>query len=167
MKRLLVLEDGTVFEGEAFGADLYVTGELVFTTAMTGYQELITDLITLFQHFRHQLLQVYNPDTMRPEQIRESVMLLLRNSQIRNIIEEQMPQRIRRQLLDLPSRPVKHHFLQRSYFTFYVNRIHTISSLSTGFLCLQPQKACFCHSPDARISYTQELCSHRTGSFIR
>ena len=32
MKRLLVLEDGTVFEGEAFGADLYVTGELVFTT---------------------------------------------------------------------------------------------------------------------------------------
>ena len=43
MKRLLVLEDGTVFEGEAFGADLYVTGELVFTTAMTGHQELITD----------------------------------------------------------------------------------------------------------------------------
>ena len=43
MKRLLVLEDGTVFEGEAFGADLYVTGELVFTTAMTGYQELLTD----------------------------------------------------------------------------------------------------------------------------
>ena len=41
MKRLLVLEDGTVFEGEAFGADLYVTGELVFTTAMTGFQELI------------------------------------------------------------------------------------------------------------------------------
>ena len=26
---------------EAFGADLYVTGELVFTTAVTGYQELI------------------------------------------------------------------------------------------------------------------------------
>ena len=46
MKRLLVLEDGTVFEGEAFGADLYVTGELVFTTAMTGYQELICLLYT-------------------------------------------------------------------------------------------------------------------------
>ena len=28
MKRLLVLEDGTVFEGEAFGADLYVTWSL-------------------------------------------------------------------------------------------------------------------------------------------
>ena len=51
MKRLLVLEDGTVFEGEAFGADLYVTGELVFTTAMTGYQELITD-----QAFSGQIL---------------------------------------------------------------------------------------------------------------
>ena len=51
MKRLLVLEDGTVFEGEAFGADLYVTGELVFTTAMTGHQELITD-----QAFSGQIL---------------------------------------------------------------------------------------------------------------
>ena len=48
MKRLLVLEDGNVFEGEAFGADLYVTGELVFTTAMTGYQELLTDYTHLF-----------------------------------------------------------------------------------------------------------------------
>ncbi len=42
-KRLLILEDGTVFEGEAFGADLEVTGELVFNTGMTGYQESITD----------------------------------------------------------------------------------------------------------------------------
>ena len=29
-KRLLILEDGTVFEGEAFGADIDVTGEIVF-----------------------------------------------------------------------------------------------------------------------------------------
>ncbi|WEV45675.1 carbamoyl phosphate synthase small subunit [Streptococcaceae bacterium ESL0687] len=43
MKRLLILEDGTIFEGEAFGADLDVTGELVFNTGMTGYQESITD----------------------------------------------------------------------------------------------------------------------------
>ena len=56
MKRLLVLEDGTVFEGEAFGADLYVTGELVFTTAMTGYQELITD-----QAFSGQILSFTFP----------------------------------------------------------------------------------------------------------
>ena len=56
MKRLLVLEDGTVFEGEAFGADLYVTGELVFMTAMTGYQELITD-----QAFSGQILSFTFP----------------------------------------------------------------------------------------------------------
>lgn len=39
----LVLEDGTVFEGEAFGAIGTTTGELVFATGMTGYQETITD----------------------------------------------------------------------------------------------------------------------------
>ena len=56
MKRLLVLEDGSVFEGEAFGADLYVSGELVFSTAMTGYQELITD-----QAFSGQILSFTFP----------------------------------------------------------------------------------------------------------
>lgn len=39
----LVLENGDVFEGKAFGADREVTGELVFTTAMTGYLETLTD----------------------------------------------------------------------------------------------------------------------------
>ena len=42
-KRLLILEDGTIFEGQAFGADVDVTGEIVFNTGMTGYQESITD----------------------------------------------------------------------------------------------------------------------------
>ncbi len=39
----LVLEDGTVFEGKAFGAAADAHGEVVFTTAMTGYQESLTD----------------------------------------------------------------------------------------------------------------------------
>jgi carbamoyl-phosphate synthase small subunit len=39
----LVLEDGTVFEGKSFGAPLSATGEVVFNTAMTGYQEALTD----------------------------------------------------------------------------------------------------------------------------
>ena len=39
----LVLEDGTVFEGESFGAPLPATGEVVFNTSMTGYQEALTD----------------------------------------------------------------------------------------------------------------------------
>jgi carbamoyl-phosphate synthase small subunit len=39
----LVLEDGTVFEGESVGAEGFACGEAVFTTAMTGYQEIVTD----------------------------------------------------------------------------------------------------------------------------
>lgn len=43
MKALLVLEDGTIFEGQAFGAATTVVGEVVFNTSLTGYQEVITD----------------------------------------------------------------------------------------------------------------------------
>ncbi|MGN0700104.1 MAG: carbamoyl phosphate synthase small subunit [Oscillospiraceae bacterium] len=39
----LVLADGTVFEGQGFGAEGTVIGEIVFTTAMVGYQETLTD----------------------------------------------------------------------------------------------------------------------------
>lgn len=39
----LVLEDGTVYAGEPFGADGEATGEVVFNTSMTGYQEALTD----------------------------------------------------------------------------------------------------------------------------
>ncbi len=42
-KAYLILETGAVFEGEAFGAEKETTGELVFTTAMTGYLETLTD----------------------------------------------------------------------------------------------------------------------------
>jgi carbamoyl-phosphate synthase small subunit len=40
---MLVLEDGTVFPGESVGAPGFACGEAVFTTAMTGYQEIVTD----------------------------------------------------------------------------------------------------------------------------
>ena len=39
----LGLENGTVFTGESFGASAEVTGEVVFNTSMTGYQEILTD----------------------------------------------------------------------------------------------------------------------------
>ena len=39
----LVLSDGTIFIGTSFGASGEVTGEVVFNTAMTGYQEVLTD----------------------------------------------------------------------------------------------------------------------------
>jgi carbamoyl-phosphate synthase small subunit len=42
-KAYLALEDGTVFEGTAFAADGMQTGEVVFNTSMTGYQEILTD----------------------------------------------------------------------------------------------------------------------------
>ena len=43
MKRQLILEDGTIFIGEAFGADTNCVGEVVFNTGMTGYQEVLSD----------------------------------------------------------------------------------------------------------------------------
>ena len=43
MKRYLILSDGTVYEGEAFGAEATSIGELVFTTGVVGYIETLTD----------------------------------------------------------------------------------------------------------------------------
>jgi carbamoyl-phosphate synthase small subunit len=40
---MLALEDGRVFRGEGFGAAIETTGEVVFNTAMTGYQEVMSD----------------------------------------------------------------------------------------------------------------------------
>jgi len=43
MKAILALEDGAIFEGTSFGATGEQTGEVVFNTSMTGYQEILTD----------------------------------------------------------------------------------------------------------------------------
>jgi carbamoyl-phosphate synthase small subunit len=42
-RALLALEDGTVFEGKSFTGDFETTGEIVFNTSMSGYQEILTD----------------------------------------------------------------------------------------------------------------------------
>jgi carbamoyl-phosphate synthase small subunit len=42
-RAVLALQDGTVFEGASVGADGQTIGEVVFNTAMTGYQEILTD----------------------------------------------------------------------------------------------------------------------------
>jgi carbamoyl-phosphate synthase small subunit len=42
-KAILVLEDSSIYEGEAFGASGTAYGEVVFSTSMTGYQEMLTD----------------------------------------------------------------------------------------------------------------------------
>jgi carbamoyl-phosphate synthase small subunit len=43
MDRILLLEDGSIFKGKGFGSLIDTIGEVVFTTGMTGYQEIITD----------------------------------------------------------------------------------------------------------------------------
>src|SRR5258706_12250346 len=43
MNAILALEDGTVFQGQAFGARASACGEVCFNTSMTGYQEILTD----------------------------------------------------------------------------------------------------------------------------
>ena len=53
----LALEDGTVFTGQAFGARGEVDGEVVFNTAMTGYQEILTD-----PSYRGQIVTMTYPE---------------------------------------------------------------------------------------------------------
>ena len=42
-RAVLILEDGTQFEGKSFGYEASTSGEVVFNTAMTGYPESLTD----------------------------------------------------------------------------------------------------------------------------
>jgi carbamoyl-phosphate synthase small subunit len=53
---LLILEDGTAFRGEGFGAAGTAFGEVVFNTAMSGYQEVVTD-----PSYRRQLVTMTYP----------------------------------------------------------------------------------------------------------
>lgn len=53
----LALEDGTIYTGYSFGASGEVTGEVVFNTAMTGYQEILTD-----PSYRGQIVTMTYPE---------------------------------------------------------------------------------------------------------
>lgn len=55
-KAKLALENGTIVEGVSFGAEGETTGEVVFTTSLTGYQEAITD-----PSYKGQILIFTNP----------------------------------------------------------------------------------------------------------
>src|SRR5262245_31219478 len=54
---ILALEDGTWFRGRAFGATGQASGEVVFNTAMTGYQEVLTD-----PSYRGQIVAMTAPE---------------------------------------------------------------------------------------------------------
>ena len=56
MKAWLALEDGLVFEGEGFGAETEIFGEVVFNTSLTGYQEILTD-----PSYKGQIVVMTNP----------------------------------------------------------------------------------------------------------
>ncbi|HIE55220.1 MAG TPA: carbamoyl-phosphate synthase small subunit, partial [Chromatiaceae bacterium] len=55
-KAILVLEDGTVFHGRSIGMEGQTVGEVVFNTAMTGYQEILTD-----PSYRRQIVTLTYP----------------------------------------------------------------------------------------------------------
>lgn len=70
---VLLLEDGTVFEGEAIGRDGEAFGEAVFNTGMTGYQEILTDpsyagqLVTMtYPHIGNYGLNAEDAESCRP-----------------------------------------------------------------------------------------------------
>src|SRR5262245_20511215 len=65
----LVLEDGTVFDGVGVGAPGVAAGEACFTTAMTGYEEAVTDPSYVAQVlcFAYPLIGTYGVDESRME----------------------------------------------------------------------------------------------------
>src|ERR1051325_4478542 len=65
----LVLEDGTVFPGTSVGAPGIAAGEACFTTAMTGYEEAVTDPSYVAQVlcFAYPLIGTYGVDERRME----------------------------------------------------------------------------------------------------
>ena len=73
MEALLVLEDGTVFRGWAFGAMGEQVGEVVFNTGMTGYQEILTDpsyrgqmVVMTYPHIGNTGVNDQDPESARP-----------------------------------------------------------------------------------------------------
>jgi carbamoyl-phosphate synthase small subunit len=73
MEALLVLEDGAVFRGRCFSAPGEQTGEVVFNTGMTGYQEILTDpsyrgqmVVMTYPHIGNTGINNADPESERP-----------------------------------------------------------------------------------------------------
>src|SRR5512141_789240 len=70
----LVLEDGTVIEGQAFGAETDAVFEIVFNTSMTGYQEILTDpsyrgqgVVFTASHIGNTGINLEDHESLRPQ----------------------------------------------------------------------------------------------------
>ena len=85
MKAILALADGRIFEGKSFGAGGEATGEVVFNTAMTGYQEVLTDPSYKGQMVTMTYTQIGNTG-INPEDI-ESGSLYLSGFIVREYID--------------------------------------------------------------------------------
>ncbi len=73
MKAYLALEDGLIFEGEGFGSQGEVYGEVVFNTSLTGYQEILTDpsykgqIVTMtYPHIGNYGINLEDEEASRP-----------------------------------------------------------------------------------------------------
>ncbi len=73
-RAVLALEDGTVFEGRSFGRAGEVTGEVVFNTALCGYQEVLTDpsyagqIVTMtYPHIGNYGVNIEDVESSRPQ----------------------------------------------------------------------------------------------------
>ncbi len=74
MEAILALEDGRVFQGRALGARGEVTGEVVFNTGLTGYQEILTDpsyrgqiVVLTVAHVGNTGINDDDPESTRPQ----------------------------------------------------------------------------------------------------
>ena len=61
---VLVLEDGQVYVGEPYGAIGTTSGEIVFATGMTGYQETLTDPVTIVRSWYRRSLILGTRESM-------------------------------------------------------------------------------------------------------
>src|SRR4030042_6148135 len=73
-KAVLLLKDGTLFEGEGFGAAGTTAGEVVFNTGMTGYQEILTDpsykgqmVILTYPHIGNYGINPEDAESLKPQ----------------------------------------------------------------------------------------------------
>src|SRR5512142_1659989 len=70
---MLALEDGTLWKGVPFGASGEMTGEVVFNTSLTGYQEVLTDpsyygqiVVMTASHIGNTGVNAEDPESRRP-----------------------------------------------------------------------------------------------------
>lgn len=82
----LILEDGTVFDGESFGSTATTIGEVVFNTSLTGYQEIATD-----PSYRFQIVTMTYPHIGNygvEQQVEQSDEPQVAGFVVRDVIEE-------------------------------------------------------------------------------